>query len=248
MSVAKADSSGRPANLVDANLSALSELRASNLVDLVFEEVRAAILDKSLPPGLRVTEAGLARHLNVSKTPVREALLRLRQIGLIEDDARRGGSRVVSPSREVIEEAFEIRQALEAFTARIAAERATKAQRVALVAAAEESLGAANVGDTAGFSQWDAVFHEHVAASTSNARLIRQLTDACALITTLRSRDLPHARASIECATDHVAIAAAIDGQNASGAADAMSAHLQRVKDYVLEALADALDSPASTA
>ena len=98
------------------SMSGLSELRASNLVDLVFEQVRAAILDKSLAPGLRVTEAGLAKHLNVSKTPVREALLRLRQIGLIEDDGRRGG-RVIAPSQIAIEHAFEVREALEAFTA-----------------------------------------------------------------------------------------------------------------------------------
>lgn len=228
------------------SMSGLSELRASNLVDLVFEEVRAAILDKSLAPGLRVTEAGLAKHLNVSKTPVREALLRLRQIGLIEDDGRRGG-RVIAPSRVAIEQAFEIREALEAFTARAAAERSTESDCRAIAEAAEESLRGAEAGDRDAFSRWDAVFHERVAATASNARLARLLDDACALIATLRTRDLPHARASIECAKGHVAVAAAIQARDAATAADAMCAHLRQVKVYVLEALADVVDGPPAT-
>lgn len=224
----------------DASLSGLSQLRTANLVDLVFDEVRAAILDKSLAPGLRITEAGLATRLNVSKTPVREALLRLKQIGLIEDDGRRG-VRVIAPSRPAIEQAFEIRQALEAFAARTAVERATESDRRAIAEAATESLRAAEAGDREGFSRWDAVFHERVTATVANPRLARLLDEAGALITTLRRRDLPHARASLECAQGHVAVAAAIEANDGDGAAEAMRAHLQRVKDYVLEALADVL-------
>lgn len=227
----------------DIRLGSLNELRPSNLVDLVFDEVRSAILDKSLPPGLRVTEAGLAKHLNVSKTPVREALLRLRQIGLIEDDGRRGG-RVIAPSRTAIEQAFEIREALEAFTARTAATRATPSQRMSIQASADASLTGAEAGDREAFSQADAVFHERIAATTANPRLVGLLDDACALIATLRTRDLPHARASIECAEGHVAISNAIQAGDGSAAAAAMSAHLAQVKDFILEALADVLDRP----
>ncbi len=226
----------------DLRFGSLNELRASNLVDLVFDEVRSAILDKSLPPGLRVTEAGLAKHLNVSKTPVREALLRLRQIGLIEDDGRRGG-RVIAPSRTAIEQAFDIRVALEAFTARAAATRATPAQRMSIRAAAEASLAGAEAGDREAFSHWDSAFHELIAATAANPRLTGLLDDACALIATLRSRDLPHARASIECAKGHVAISNAIQAGDGLAAAAAMTAHLGQVKDYILEALADVLDS-----
>ena len=203
-------------------LTGLRELRPANLVDLVFQEVRAAILDKSLPPGLRLTEAGLAKRLNVSKTPVREALLRLREIGLIEDDGRRGG-RVIAPSRVAIEQAFEIREALEAFTARAAAERASEADREAITQAAEESLRGAEAGDQDAFSRWDSTFHVRVTAATSNDRLAHLLDDASALITTLRNRDLPNARASIDCAHGHIAVAAAIEARDADAAAAAMS-------------------------
>ena len=225
---------------MQASMGGLNELRAPNLVDLVFEEVRKAILDKSLAPGLRLTEAGLARHLNVSKTPVREALLRLRQIGLIEDNGRRGG-RVIAPSHTAIEQAFEVREALEVFTARAAAERATTTDRSAIALAAERSLQGALAADRNEFSRWDAVFHDRIAATASNPRLAALVNDTCALIATLRTRDLPHAQASVECGHGHVAIATAIQEQNADTAADGMRTHLRLVKRYVLEALDDVL-------
>ena len=228
-------------------MATLEKLRSSNLVDLVFEQLRNAILDKSLPPGLRVTEAGLAKHLDVSKTPVREALLRLRQIGLIEDDGRRGG-RVIAPSRVAIEHAFEVREALETFTARAAAERASAASRATIVAAAGNSLEGAEAGDREAFTTWDATFHGRICAVSDNPRLTALVEDAGALITTLRRRDLPHARASIECAQGHVRIARAIDSQDADGAAAEMRTHLRQVKSYVLEALEDVLEAPEGAA
>lgn len=227
-------------------MASLEKLRSSNLVDLVFEQLRNAILDKSLAPGLRVTEAGLAKHLDVSKTPVREALLRLRQIGLIEDDGRRGG-RVIAPSREAIEHAFEVREALESFTARVAAERASAEVRASIAAAADCSLEGAEADDRGAFTTWDATFHARIGAAASNPRLAALIDDACALITTLRRRDLPHARASIECAHGHVRIASAISRDDADGAAAEMRAHLRQVKSYVLEALEDVLEVPGGS-
>jgi len=69
---------------------------AATLTDMVFESIKSAIIEKSLPPGSRVSEAALATQLNVSKTPVRETLLRLRHIGLVHLTG--GGLRVVTPS------------------------------------------------------------------------------------------------------------------------------------------------------
>ena len=112
----------------------------------VFESIQSAIKDKSLPPGRRVTEADLAAQLNVSKTPVREAFIKLRQIGLLEPDGRRAW-RVIQLSRPTIDDACEVREALEVSAARAAAERATAEQREAISEAAERSLEAAGAGD-----------------------------------------------------------------------------------------------------
>src|ERR1043166_7375335 len=71
-------------------LAPLTE-KPESLTQLVYQALRDAIISKRLPPGERVSEASLARQLRVSKTPVREALLRLHAIGLVEADGGRGG-------------------------------------------------------------------------------------------------------------------------------------------------------------
>ena len=73
------------------------EVRPDSLTDAVYEAIRRGIIDRRLAPGSPVTEAALAEQLGVSKTPVREALLRLKDIGVIEPNGKRGG-RVVQLS------------------------------------------------------------------------------------------------------------------------------------------------------
>ncbi len=62
------------------------DFKPESLADVVYSAIREAIVSKQLLPGERVTEAGLATRLHVSKTPVREAMLRLQEVGLIEAD------------------------------------------------------------------------------------------------------------------------------------------------------------------
>jgi DNA-binding GntR family transcriptional regulator len=209
----------------------LTELQPDSLTARVLDAIQAAIKDKSLPPGQRVTEANLAAQLNVSKTPVREAFIKMRQIGLIEPDGRRAW-RVVRLTRKRIDDACEVREALEVSAARAAAERATDAQRLAISEGAERSLEAARAGDKDAFRTWDDRFHRGIADATDNPRLITLIGDTLLLIATLRLRDLPHRQASIECAQAHVAIAATIASGSVNAAGEAMRVHVQQVKDY----------------
>jgi GntR family transcriptional regulator, rspAB operon transcriptional repressor len=209
----------------------LPELQPDNLSMRVFESIQAAIKDKSLPPGRRVTEADLAAQLNVSKTPVREAFIKLRQIGLLEPDGRRAW-RVIKLSRRTIDDACDVREALEVSAARAAAERATLEQRAAITDAAERSLAAALAGDKDTFRVYDDRFHRGVAEASENVRLKGLIDDTLLLIATLRLRDLPHRQASIECGQAHVAIAATIANGSVNAAGEAMRMHVEQVKEY----------------
>lgn len=76
----------------------LQELSSPSLADQAYDAIRAAITSGELPPGEKITERGLAAMLSVSPTPVREAIRRLEQEGLVE---RRGTrSTVVFDSRD----------------------------------------------------------------------------------------------------------------------------------------------------
>src|SRR5882757_4425407 len=95
----------------------------TNLATEVYEELRKAIVEGSIRPNERLIEADLAERLEVSRTPIRESMLRLAGDGLIV--AHRRGWIVREHSQQEIREVYEIRAALEGFAAGLAAQRAT---------------------------------------------------------------------------------------------------------------------------
>lgn len=221
--------------------------RPQSLATVAYDSIREAITSKALPPGRRLTEADLAQQLSVSKTPVREALLRLRQVGLIEPDGQRG-ARVVTPSTERMRHAFEVREALETFTARIAAERGTASDREAVDHAARASATAADNGQYAEFHHWDFAFHAAIASAVENPRIETILDDVHALVAALLERDSPELRAGID-AQAHLDIARAIAAGDPDASARAMREHLRYVKELALAgAPATAEASPPPTA
>ena len=210
--------------------------RPQNLTTLVYEAIRDAIISKALVPSQRLSEAALAAQLQVSKTPVREALLRLQSIGLVTaDDAR--GVRVVEPSPARIREAYEVRAAHEALAAQLAAQRADAEAQDRLARAADKSHDRAAHGDTAGFREWDFVFHHEVAGAAGNELLSALVNNSFVLTWALRRRDVPIADDAVECSLQHVRIADAIRAGDGMGAASEMTAHIEQVKNIVLAAI-----------
>lgn len=209
--------------------------RPETVTHVVLEAIRNAIVNQDLPSGARITEAGLASQLQVSKTPVREALLRLREIGLIEPDGRRGG-RIVQPSRRTIGEAYEVREALETYAARAAAERAHAPDARRITRLADRSLQAARAGDLESFRIADDELHRAVATCSGNERLATSIDQSLFLVTALRRRDVPGTAASIECAEAHIHVAKCIRARDVDGAGRAMAGHIRHVAQLVLAA------------
>lgn len=217
--------------VMERGLLAAAE-RPRSLGTVAYDAIREAITSKTLPPGRRLTEVELAEQLNVSKTPVREALLRLRQVGLIEPDGQRG-VRVITASADRIRYAIEVREALEAFTARSAAEGASEAQRAAVLDAARASAKAAADGRFDDFRRWDHDFHGAIAAVVGNPRIESILDDVHALVAALLERDLPHVETGVD-AHAHLTIAEAIVQGRPDAAAAAMREHLRCVKELAV--------------
>jgi DNA-binding GntR family transcriptional regulator len=215
--------------------------RPRSLSDIVFETVHQAIVDRVLAPGEAVTEPGLAERLNVSKTPVREALLRLRQVGLIEADGARG-LRVVRLSGEGVRQTYEIREALESFTAARAAELATPEERERILAVARVSHDAAVAGDIDGFRTSDRELHREIASVAQNPRVSQLIEDAGALIGTLLYRDIPTGQGLQGCGEAHVRIANAIAARDGGAAQREMVEHIRQVMALRIAALPTPLE------
>lgn len=218
--------------------------RPASLTETVYARVREAIVTSRIPPGAQVTEAGLADELGVSKTPVREALVRLAHIGLVEPETRRG-MRVVRPSVHAIRDAYEVRTALEAQTVRLAAQRREDAEAEEITRLARASLEAVEAGDRAGFVSYDQQFHLAIAGASGNRQLRILVADYIDLANTLRRRDVPEAGDSLECAREHVLIAEAIAERNVETAHRRLREHLTNVQYMVEDGFARASESTA---
>lgn len=209
--------------------------------DRVLEAIRDAIASQALPPGASLSEASLAAQLGVSKTPVREALIRLSEIGMVE--RVRARLRVIQPSRSVVSDAYELRCGLESFAAYLAAQRAD-ARTVALIEeAAASGLGCMRVSDSSGRPSWRNTFHGLVASASRNSALSKQIEDCFTLTWTLRTRDAPKVIDDGALAQHHLDVARKIREGDPAGARDSMAQHLQSLQKSIVDSYGETRSS-----
>lgn len=145
--------------------------------DLAYQALREAIGSGALRPGQKVTERGLAEQLSVSPTPVREALRRLEQDGLIE----RTGPRTVvvaDIAEKAVDDLAEVEVGLRGLVARFAARYATPEQLDALDAILDEADDLLLLIYTRRRNGEDA--DRHIAALLDRMEEFNQLVNACA--------------------------------------------------------------------
>ncbi|MEV6299916.1 GntR family transcriptional regulator [Actinoplanes sp. NPDC051861] len=216
----------------------LVRLHRPTLGDDVYETLRSAVLEHILAPGDRVNIDALARELDVSPTPVREALARLESEGLLRKRPRAGYT--VSPLLTVAEfnDMFDMRLLLECTAARWAAERATDTQCDSLV---EEAARTVDSGDEhswhAAFTALDARLHDMV-AQLSASPLLRESINRLHAHLHLHRRYFPYVQTAITN-DEHRDLAAAIRAHDPDRAEAAMRRHLIRARERHLVAFED---------
>jgi len=206
--------------------------RVPTLAEDVYRQIRTAIVERTLAPGQRVTESALADLLDVSKTPVREALMRLREVGLVRSDGRRG-LRVVDLSDDLLADAYDVREALELAGIERAAIGVTENDLHAIEEAADRSLLAAQGGDGEAFARWDAAFHLQLARLSGNEHLLKLLRDTLDLIAAIRqgSASSSQLEASTGCAGAHAEIVGALRRGDAAACADRLRQHIRHGRE-----------------
>ena len=145
------------------------------LRELVFEKLREAIVDGTLPSGERLMEVQLAEDLGVSRTPVREAIRRLEMEGFVVMTPRKGAY-VSGFSLKDITDVFEIREALEALAASLAAERISEEQVADLHRHLELFEKATANHDVEEWVKLDTSFHAVIYNASQNERLVQMIT------------------------------------------------------------------------
>ena len=199
---------------------------APSLADAVAQAVRDGIAAGELAPGTTYSVYQLAELLGVSRSPVREGMLRLAEAGLVEIRRNRG-FRVLPPTAHDVEEIVEIRLALEPPAARRAALRGTEEQHQAIRHTLDTMAHAAARDDPAAFWPADRTLHDLLLRASGNARaaaVVAQLRSTTALLgppTTASGRTLTEIHA------EHEPVVTAVLARDGATAEAAMRAHLE---------------------
>lgn len=203
-------------------------LAAERAGNLIAHEIRRAIVEGRIEPGEVLREEQLARELGTSRTPVREALIELRNEGLVEAQQTRRAV-VRAYTAEELHDIYGLRAALEAHAGRLAAERATPATVAELAASIERfhELAAAPPEDVNGLVTENLVFHGVIADATGVPRLKKMIDQVMVIPKRYRAYAayVPEHRATVE--RDHAAIAAAIRDRDGIAAARLMDEHVR---------------------
>jgi DNA-binding GntR family transcriptional regulator len=202
----------------------------------VYEGLRAAIVSGEYDPGEPLVEVVLAERYGTSRTPVREALRRLEQDGLVERGER--GMRVRTRSPEEILEIYEARIPLEAAAAGAAAERRTDLDLVRIRRAAERMDDTA-ADDVQAMATANRVVHEAIWAASHNGTLVDLLTRLNNHLTRYPATTLAAPGRWDEALREHVKIIAAIERHDRTAAADLARDHMTRARDIRLTIYAD---------
>jgi DNA-binding GntR family transcriptional regulator len=207
-----------------------------SLVDGLHQALRQGITDGKLVPGQRLREVAIARHFAVSPTPVREALRRLEQEGLVISHAHRGAA-VATISADGLAHLYEIHEVLEAFAVRRAAERGDHdlAPLWTLVDTIDERVGGP---DQIEYNRLDIQFHRLLNGLSGNEELADLIEQTHRRIQSARARfdiHLPD-RPRLSQA-QHRALLDAVARGHAPEAETIAREHIHSVRDPVLRIL-----------
>ena len=209
-------------------MTATRRAPTTSLVDDAYELIRRRILDNLWPPGHRALEQEVALALGMSRTPVREALMRLQNEGLVEVIPRHG-MRVLPVSPNDMGEIYQILTALECMAAEMLARRKPTAQELEpLVAATRAMDKALKADDLDAWAAADERFHAQLLELAGNRQLqatVLNYWDRAhrARMFTLRLRPKP-----VNSTKEHMQMVERLRAGDAAGAAAVTRAHRER--------------------
>jgi DNA-binding GntR family transcriptional regulator len=217
----------KPAKVVE-------EPAPSSVVDRVYDRIKSMAITYQLRPGDRLNEVEFGRMLDVSRTPLREALNRLVTEGFLSALPNRGFFARPLDAKEVFD-LYEVRGGLEAYTVRLVSERATKAELLALEEFVIESKDEPEDQRATKLVKLDEAFHERIAELSRNQEMVRAIKSINSKIHFVRWIDMQGRRGMFQ--EEHLKIARALKRRDADQAAKLMEAHISRRLDQIVEVI-----------
>lgn len=194
--------------------------------DVIHDAIAEAILSRVLPPGWRLGEERLAALFDVSRTPVREALMRLESERLAARH-RRSGLVVASLDPGQILEIYVIREALDGIAARLAAQMRSPVDIAILERINDEIAASGRAEDYTRMASLNVEFHTALAHASKNALLQRFIDQVHQAVRRFNRTTFSEPGRADEAVQEHVAIIDAIRSGDESAAEAAARRHME---------------------
>ena len=208
-------------------------LQHPSLNDKIYETLRDMIIEGELKPGSRLREDILVNMLGSSKTPIKLAVVRLEQDGLVKSIPRRG-SYVIELTEDMTREIYSLREVLEGLAARLAAQNISERQIERLRKILPKMESRLKKSNYAGFVNHDEEFHDIIRKASDHDRLIRLLQSLFYIIKMFKLRTSTLTGRIDKAYREHQLIFKALSARNPQAAEDAMRNHIRDVmKDLI---------------
>ena len=201
-----------------------------SLKDRIYEVLKEGITSMDIyavDADLRLDERGLADQMNISRTPVREALARLEQEGLVTILPRRG----VFIARKTVQEILEMIiawAALESMAARLATERASDDELASLREFVDGGQGAIDE-----YSQRNIAFHQRILVLSRCGLLASMASGLFLHMRAIRARTMHEGDRALRSIVDHMHIIEALEARDGNLSARLVREHTMNLHDHV---------------
>ena len=218
-------------------MDSLTKINLDNykpLRDIVFENLRTAILEGELKAGKRLMEVQLAEQLGVSRTPIREAIRKLELEGLVVMLPRKGAY-VANMSFKDLIDVLEIRASLEGLAAYLAAERRRDEDIDELERVAKEFEKSVRETNIDNVLKKDIEFHEKIFLMANNKKLYQIITSLWEQVHRFRVTYVSNYEASLSLVDEHNKILEAIKSGDSELAKKYATEHIELAEQFFME-------------
>ena len=215
------------------------------LHEQVAQRLRQMLVEGRIAPGAKLNERELSESLNVSRTPLREAIKMLAAEGLVELLPNRGAV-AVSLTEEDILHTFEVMAGLEAQAGELAAERITEAELAEIRAMQFEMMAAYTRRDLSAYYTLNARIHSAINAAAKNPVLAQVYQQVNARLQALRFRSNQDGEKWRNAMKEHEKMIEALAAHDGKAMREVLLAHLRNKREVVLEQLR-AVDKEAAS-
>lgn len=209
----------------------MDEKRTLSIADNVFSAIENQILSGELPKGTLVTELKLCEQFGVSRTPVREALMRLKQEGLVEETGK--GAIVVGITRADIEDIYEVRARIEGLVSARCAERISRDELKKLEETVSLQEFYAERGMADSIRNLDSEFHRQIYSYCGSRTLETLLLELHRKVKRVRRLSVEDPTRAKEAVSEHRAILRAISARDAKAAEELTALHIRNAKQNI---------------